>query len=305
MSLHTEEAVGQALERLTVVAVTHHSAHCVPAMAAALERFPHVVVVDNASTDDTLAQLAAHLPRAAVLPSGRNLGFGVANNMALDRVRTPYALLLNPDCQIDPASAAQLVETADAWPAAAIVAPQLRNGEGAKELNYGWLRWLWAGRGPAAEGPLCVGHACAAAWLLRCTAEAEARWRFDPGFFLYYEDEDLCARVFRARQMVLIEPRAQAVHANRGSVRGRSPLRAEWGRGFHHSRSKIRFQAKHRGVQPALRTRRKALWLGALEVLLRLPLLNPRLLARSAGRWWGMWTARGQAEDGAGAAHRT
>ncbi|MFT4241776.1 MAG: glycosyltransferase family 2 protein [Acidovorax sp.] len=295
MSLLTGEALDQALARVTVVAVTYHSAHCVAAMAAGLQRFPHVVVVDNASTDDTLGQLAQHLPRAQVLRCERNLGFGAANNLALDQVRTPYALLLNPDCQIDPASAARLVQTAEAWPTAAIVAPQLLASDGGKELNYGWLRWLWAGRGPAAEGPLCVGHACAAAWLVRCDA---ARWRFDTGFFLYYEDEDLCARIFQARQMVLIEPQATAVHANRGSVRGRSPMRAEWGRGFHHSRSKIRFQAKHRGARAALRTRRKALWLGALEVLVRVPLLNPRLLARSAGRWWGMWTARAQADAG-------
>ena len=125
--------------------------------------------------------------------------------------------------------------------------------------------------------------------LLRCGVSCP--WRFDPGYFLYYEDEDLCARIFQSRQMVMVEPAAQAVHANRGSVRGKSPLRSEWLRGLHHSRSKIRFQALYQSPSVARGVRRKAVVLGALEVLGRVLLLNPRLLARSAGRWWGMFTA--------------
>ena len=287
------QAIDQALAQLTVVVVTHHSAHCVAALAATVQSFPHVIVVDNASSDDTLARVARDIPHAQVIPLADNLGFGVANNRGLEQVRTPYALLLNPDCQIDRESAAVLVETAQAWPQAAIVAPQLRGADGAPELNYGWLRWHWASRGPRAEGPLCVGHACAAAWLLRCD-RTDTPWRFDPGYFLYYEDEDLCARIFQAHELVLIEPAATAVHANRGSVRGKSPLRSEWLRGYHHSRSKIRFQSLYQGASVALAVRRKAMALGVLEVLARVALLNPRLLARSAGRWWGMCTAAGQ-----------
>ncbi|MFN3376647.1 MAG: glycosyltransferase [Burkholderiaceae bacterium] len=165
-------------------------------MARTLSSFARVIVVDNASDDDTVAQLAARIPQAQVIASPVNLGFGVANNRALDAVDTPYALLLNPDCHIEPEAVAQLVATADAWPEAAIVAPQLLDAQGRPELNYGWLRWHWASRTAAAQGPLCVGHACAAAWLLRCDDRA---WRFDPGFFLYYEDEDLCARAQAAR----------------------------------------------------------------------------------------------------------
>ena len=133
-----------------------------------------------------------------------------------------------------------------------------------------------------------MGHACAAAWLLRCDAQC---WRFDTDFFLYYEDEDLCLRIFNARQGVLIDPAAVATHANRGSVKGGSVVKAEWGRGYHHSRSKIVFMRKHHSPAAARRTRRQALWLGGLELLLRVLTLQPRLIGRSAGRWAGMWSA--------------
>lgn len=276
------------LQRLTVVVVTHHSAHCVADMARTLAPFPHVVVVDNASDDNTPALLRQQLPHATVLPLPTNVGFGVANNHALEQVSTPFALLLNPDCHITPEAVAELLATADAHPDAAIVAPQLLGDNGQPQLNYGWLRWHWAARGPGATGPLCVGHACAAAWLLRC---GQDHWRFDSDFFLYYEDEDLCARVLQARRSVLIAPAAQATHANRGSVKGKSVLRSEWRRGYHHSRSKILFMAKHRSTEQARRTRQRGLWLGGLELAVRLLTLQPRLIARSAGRWAGTWSA--------------
>lgn len=289
-----EPPAGDPLQRVTVVVVTHHSAHCVDDMARHLAGFAHVVVVDNASDDGTPDRVRQRLPQAELIALPRNLGFGAANNRALDRVATPYALLLNPDCTIAPDAVAQLVRTADAHPGAAIVAPQLQESDGQPQLNYGWPRWTWGARGPGATGPACVGYACAAAWLLRMArADGQpAPWRFDEGFFLYYEDEDLCARVFKARQQVLIDPAATACHANRGSVRGRSVVAAEWRRGYHHSRSKLRFLTLHVNEHQARRVRTRALWTGALELMIRLLTLQPRLIARSAGRWLGMWRIR-------------
>jgi N-acetylglucosaminyl-diphospho-decaprenol L-rhamnosyltransferase len=281
------QALALALSRLTVVVVTHHSAHCIPALARSLAAFRHVIVVDNASHDTTAELVQKHMPNAVWVSLQVNVGFGTANNQALDRVATPYALLINPDCLITPEAAAQLVTTADNQPNASVVAPQLQDNGGRPQLNYGWPRWKWPSRGPGAEGVTCVGYACAAAWLLRCD---ERKWRFDSDFFLYYEDEDLCARIIAARQEVLIDPAAVAQHANRGSVKGRSVVRTEWGRGYHHSRSKLLFMRKHHGGGVAQRTRQQALWRGGLELLLRLLTLQPRLIARSAGRWAGMWS---------------
>jgi GT2 family glycosyltransferase len=294
--------ISAALNQITVVVVTHHSAHCVPWLAQTLRSCPHVVVVDNASDDDTVALVRQQLPQAHVIALPDNLGFGAANNRGLAwacaHAHTPYALLLNPDCSLSPEAMAQLVRTAHAWPQAAIVAPQLCDSQGQPQLNYGWPRWRGTSRGLGAQGLLAVGYACGAAWLLRLSPDAvagtalpqggERGWWFDEAFFLYYEDEDLCARIFKSGQLVLIDPQAQARHANRGSVRGRSVLASEWRRGYHHSRSKVLFWARHVGWAQAQRVHRQALWTGALELLLRLLTLHPRLIARSAGRWAGM-----------------
>ena len=279
-----------ALGDVTAVIVSYNSAHCVPALAAQLADWPHVIVADNGSSDATAAALRQQLPQAQVLELGENRGFGAANNAALARVSTPYALLINPDCEVHAAQALALLACMAQWPQAAIVVPQLVDGRGQPQLNYGWLRRQWAARGPGAEGLACVGNACGAAMLLRLSALPTRDW-FDTRFFLYYEDEDLCLRLLQAGKPVLIEPAVRVAHANRGSVRGPRPLRVEWGRGYHHARSKILFTAKHHGPQPAARQRRQAL-AGALALLLlRLLAPSPKHVARLWGRIQGLWSA--------------
>lgn len=279
-----------ALAQVTVIVVTFNSAHCVPALAKALAQGPAVVVVDNGSHDDTCAAVRECLPQARLLALASNVGFGAANNQALATVTTPYALLLNPDCLIGAADVAALWHTAQQWPQAAIVVPQLVDGRGRPQVNYGWPRLLAHSRGPAAQGLLCVGNACGAVMLLRLDALPTREW-FDTRFFLYYEDEDLCLRLFEARRPILVDPQVRVGHLNRGSVRGRRPLQLEYLRGRHHAMSKLLFTAKHLGQAQARRLRWRTLVLALLTLPLRVLAPSPRLVARLWGRICGLWQA--------------
>ena len=280
-------AATESLNQVTVITVTFNSAHCLPALGVALSSFPHVIVVDNGSDDGCAQQTPQHLPHAQVLALPSNLGFGAANNRALAQVQTPFALLLNPDCEITPQAVEQLVRTANAWPAAAMVAPQLLQPGGAAEVNYRWPHLLWNSRGPAiTEGPACVGFVCGAAMLLRM--DAFGGQFFDEQFFLYYEDDDLCTRLFNQRQAMVIDPAATAIHRSRGSVRGRSPLRSEYIRGYHHAQSKLIYARKYQSTAQAMQHRRKLLWQTALALPIRLLLPSPRLTTRMWGRLCGL-----------------
>lgn len=283
------------LEQVTVLVVTYNSSHCLAALASGLSALPHVIVVDNASQDDTCAAVQAHLPAASLLRLPANRGFGVANNEGLARVRTPYALLLNPDCLITPAAVAALVAAANAWDEATLLVPQLVDGGGHRQVNYSWPRHAWRPRGGAAEGLLNVGYACAAVMLVnlpRLKALLGEGAGFDPRFFLYYEDEDLCLRVFQQHGQILVLPQVEVVHFSRGSVKGARPWRAEYWRGFHHAQSKIRFQSKHFGATAGHHARRRLLGSACLNVLARALLLSPKHLARAWGRLRGVWQLR-------------
>lgn len=276
-----------ALERVTVLIVTYNSAHCVDALAKGLAGVPHVVVVDNASTDDTCAQVQARLPAARRLVMPANKGYGVANNAGLAVVQTDYALLLNPDCLIDASQIAALVQEAQAWPDATLVVPQLTDASGSLQVNYSWPRGRWTPKTEAATAPANVGYACAAVMLVHM-ANVSRIGHFDPLFFLYYEDEDLCLRVFKARGQILVLPDIRITHLSRGSVKGAQPWRAEYWRGYHHAQSKILFTWKHEGPEEASRLRVRVLLTSALNVLARVILLSPKHLARAWGRFQGL-----------------
>ncbi len=284
------------LDLVTVLTVTYNSSHCVPALAEGLRTVPHVVVVDNASEDDSCAALALALPAARCLRLPHNQGYGAANNAGLAWVTTPYVLLLNPDCLITAAHISALVAAAQTWPQAALLAPQLLDAQGRPQLNYSWPRAAWKPRSAGAEGVLNVGYACAAVLLLNraqlahCGAlETPQHTLFDTRFFLYYEDEDLCLRVFQRRGQILLLPQIEVTHLSRGSVKGRTPLRAEYWRGFHHAQSKIIFIDKHAGRRLAQRARLRTLAAAAAHLLLRVLLPSPKHLARVWGRLHGVW----------------
>lgn len=285
---------GDALAAVTIIVVTRESAHCLPALNTLLSHCPNVIVSDNGSADGTAASARRLWPHAIVLDHGRNLGFGAANNRALARVQTPFAFLLNPDCEIDGPGLEALLATAAAMPQAAVLAPQLVSASGKPEINYRFPQTWWAPRGPGASGPTCVGFVCGAAMLLRMASFREVGF-FDEQFFLYYEDDDLCLRLFNAKQNIVVVPAVQAIHHSRGSVRGASPWRHEYARGFHHAQSKLQFATKYRSREEAQRLRRWLLVTTTLGLPLRAIVFSPKLLARMFGRWRGLigWRARG------------
>lgn len=279
-----------ALAHITAVIVTFNSAHCAEALGAQLRGWPHVTIVDNGSADGTPERMRAVLPQAQIIALPQNMGFGVANNRGFQAATTPYCLMINPDCAVQSDDAQALFDTAQQWPDAAIVVPQLVGSDGRLQVNYGWVRDWWSSKGPAAEGVTCVGNACGAAMLLRMDQAPAEGW-FDERFFLYYEDEDMCLRLLQAGKPVIVQPAVRVAHSNRGSVRGPRPLRVEYGRGYHHARSKVLFTAKHQGPQAAAAHRLQSLT-GALALLaLRILAPSPKHVSRLWGRIRGLWGA--------------
>ncbi|MBS7808763.1 glycosyltransferase family 2 protein [Variovorax sp. PCZ-1] len=279
------------LDDVTIIIVTYNSAHCIPALASDLQGFAKVFISDNASEDGTCDAAAHLMPQARILAHSSNLGFGAANNRALAQVQTRFALLLNPDCQMSRDAALALLKVSEAYPEAAVVAPQLLRANGSQEISYRWPSTHWASSGVGAESECCVGFVCGAAMLINM-AQAKPVGFFDEDFFLYYEDEDLCLRLFQAQRSIILAPHVQLTHSSRGSVRGKYPLRAEYGRGYHHAQSKILFAWKHHSENIAQSLMWRTWAFAALGLPFRLLLPAPRLVARWCGRMRGAWAMR-------------
>ena len=278
----------QELRQVTVVMVTHHSAHCLALQNDLLAHCPNIIISDNASNDGTPEQAKALWPHATVLAHPNNLGFGAANNRALALVTTPFAFLLNPDCAITADALLALMSAAQNMPEAALIAPQFLGAKGKRELNYRWPRTQWDAKGVGAEGPTCVGFVCGAAMFLRIAHFSQIGF-FDETFFLYYEDDDLCLRLFNAKRPMVLVPDILAIHISRGSVKGKVPLKSEYARGYHHAQSKLFFENKHGSLSGALQKRRRLIISTTVALFFRVLLLSPKRLARMWGRWQGLW----------------
>jgi len=281
-----------ALDRVTAVVVTFNSAHCVATLAPGLAPMRHVVVIDNASGDDTAAQVRRALPQAELVVNEVNRGFGAANNIGVKLAQTEFVLLVNPDCNFDPWAIVGLVACADRFPEASTIGPELVDAQGRPEPTYRWMTPAWPSRGPGADAVACVGFLTGACMLIRRDA-MQRIGGFDESFFLYYEDDDLCIRLQQQCGPLIVEPAQQVCHRSRGSVGGPRRAQAEYTRGFHHIQSKFLFSHKHLGadVPP---WRRAVYGIAAVvEAVLRLALFDPRRAARVWGRAMGVlkWRA--------------
>lgn len=231
---------------ITPVLVTYNSARVLPWSLPPLAACRDVVVVDNGSTDATIQVVQQLLPRARLIRSGSNLGFGRANNLGLATVTTPFALLHNPDARLDAAALQALLEAAQRYPEAAIVAPTLFDAPG-RVGDFFRDRFDRPASQPAPlpAGDLCAEFVTGAMMLLNMRLMREVGF-FDPWFFLYCEDDDLCLRVRRAGHVIVVASAASAEHHARQSTS--ASARTVWRRAYFMTLSKLYLTRKHLGL---------------------------------------------------------
>lgn len=248
-------ADAEAWRRIAAIVVTHHSAGVIGACLRGLAPAGQIVLVDNASDDDTLAIAAREAPAATVLKNAIGVGYGNGVNQALPHVGHEFALLANPDSILRPGAVSALVAAADAWPEAALFGPTVFAPDGTVELSHDvplFERRAYGKRDAEAapEGPCSTEFLSGAVMLVRSDA-LRALGGFDPAFFLYYEDDDFCLRLRRAGHAIVLVPAAEAEHAGGGSVRVSAHY--YWEKWWHMAWSRLYFEEKHRG--PAARRR--------------------------------------------------
>ncbi|MFM7778930.1 MAG: glycosyltransferase family 2 protein [Alphaproteobacteria bacterium] len=248
----------EALARVCLVSVAFNSAAALRGMLASVPPGLGVIVVDNASADDSPA--VAEAAGARVIRNGANLGFGAGCNIGMNAAEAEFVLLANPDTRLDGAAIARLVAAADAFPDAAILAPMLCDETGARvrtwDVEQLHRRKLARKRDaePWPEGPLCAEFLSGACLLLR----ASEGLRFDEAFFLFYEDDAICAAARAKGRALVLVPDAVMHHAGGGSSAPSKALSAFKAR--HMAWSRLHYMALMRGGLAARREAWARVW---------------------------------------------
>ena len=201
-----------------------------------------LVVVDNSESDEQAAHLRAHLPAGAqVLVPARNLGFGAACNLGAAHYPADAYLLVNPDVRLIPGCVPRLVDALVQHPVLGAVAPrQYLDERRLWQFSPAWLpsaigAWAreralrdarlqsWLGRAVQAESvrlwrasedhpPIRQRALSGAVMLVRHACLDPAFGLFDPRYFMYFEDSDLCVRLRKRGWQMAVVPGAMALH---------------------------------------------------------------------------------------------
>jgi N-acetylglucosaminyl-diphospho-decaprenol L-rhamnosyltransferase len=248
---------------ITAVIVTYQSARTIGRALAAARRchdagLLDLVVVDNASSDATREILAREAGWARVVLEATNHGFGRGCNIGFEHVRSPYTILINPDAVVEPDALHTMLEFLEQRPNAGIVGPATLCGNNDELQTSGPYPTPWStlrdalpsfGRSSAVpivpgSAPMRTGWVCGAILMIRSALMRELGG-FDPRFFLYWEEVDLCRRAERAGFENWVLGSALARHVVGASSSGGPRVGASVAR--HYFQSRYYYMAKHHG----------------------------------------------------------
>jgi GT2 family glycosyltransferase len=199
------------------------------------------IVVDNASTDGSAGAIQKAYPQARVISLQENVGFGRANNAGLESVASEFVLLLNPDVVLKEKCVTRLTEFLVAHPDAGAAGPRLERPDGSLDLaarrafpspRAAFFRLTGLSRlfpnsprfnrynlgNVSAESVHEIDAGTAACLLVRRSA-VDKVGLFDPEYFMYGEDLDLCYRLRKGGWKIYFVPTATAVHIKGTSTR--------------------------------------------------------------------------------------
>jgi GT2 family glycosyltransferase len=265
---------------ICAVVVLYQSARvierCLEALrAAAPRRGVTIRVVDNASTDDGAMRAARLIGEQNVRRRAANGGFAAGVNTGLAGASEPWLAVVNPDLIFAPGSLDALADFLESHPTAGLVGPRVELQEGGREETAGdfptphreWAHaWMLdrllglPGRHrPQPVRPERVDWTSGCAWLIRREAWSGGG-PLDEGYFMYFEDVDLCRRLLDAGWESWCCPGVFAVHARGTGSSESGALPADGGEAA--VRYMMRFHPGADGVG-AVRTLRHGWWLRA------------------------------------------
>lgn len=222
-----------------------------------------VWVVDNASTDNTPAAVRRQYPQVNLIECSENKGFASGNNLALHHAKGKYALLLNPDTRVSPGAIQELFDFIETHPQAGAAGPYLLNPDQTLQQSCYpfptlsrefWRLFHLDFLVPSAvylmprwdpTQPRLVDTLQGACLILRTEALNQVGL-FDPNFFMYTEEIDLCYRLNEAGWQRFWVPTARVVHYGGQSTRQVAPHMF-----ISLYQTKVQFFRKHSGVWAA------------------------------------------------------
>lgn len=245
------------MNEITLSVVSHGQGELVNGLLSDVRRLSsHPDVILTCNIPETVAIRSEGLQDFHRFDNETPKGFGANHNAAFQYCGSPFYCVTNPDVRLESPPFDGLLACMDD-PKVGLVAPRVKGPEGHWEDSARYfpspaslaakLLKLGEGRYPVeGDAPMAVEWVAGMFMLFRAEAFRDIGG-FDEGFFLYYEDVDICARLWKAGWKVMLHPGVSVVHAAQRTSR-RNPRYMVW-----HLSSMTRYFAKHLGRLPRVR----------------------------------------------------
>ncbi len=225
-------------QNITVVIASFHSSEKIIECLNSIDQNIKVIVIENSNDQNLKKKIVSDYKNVEVILSESNLGYGCANNLGLLKVKTNYALIINPDVILKKNAITNFFLTVKKIPNFGIIAPISKN-EKYQNFNLKLDNQLKE-----------VENVKGFAMFLNMKSIKEVGF-FDTNFFIYFEEIDLCKRLRSKNIKIYIDPSIETNHLGGASHNARLNTQMELSRNWHWMWSSFYFHKKHYGYVSA------------------------------------------------------
>ena len=194
------------------------------------------MVIENSNNLSFKENLEKEFSNVECVLAGANIGYGSANNIGLKKVKTKYALILNPDATLHPSALENFIKATEKIYDFAIMAPYIQE-EKDKFDKKNDLKNI---------SPVEVGNVKGFAMFLNISEFREVGF-FDENFFFYFEEIDLCKRLINHGKKIYLIPEIKIDHGGGFSHDQSINVEMELSRNWHWMWSTFNYHKKYKG----------------------------------------------------------
>ena len=225
-----------SIKDITVVITTFKSSEKINNCLNSIDRNSKVLLVENSNDSIIKENMEKEFSNVECILTGANVGYGSANNIGLKKVKTKYALILNPDATLHSSALENFIEATKKIYDFSIMAPYIQE-EKDKFDKKNDLKNI---------SPVEVGNVKGFAMFLNISEFREVGF-FDENFFFYFEEIDLCKRLINHGKKIYLIPEIKIDHGGGVSHDQSINNEMELSRNWHWMWSTFNYHKKYKG----------------------------------------------------------
>jgi GT2 family glycosyltransferase len=216
---------------ISVVITTFNSEEIIHSCLSSLPKDVQAFVVENSNNEKFKDLIKAKYSNVECILTGGNKGYSVANNIGLKKVKTQYALVLNPDAKVEENALENFLISAKNNPEFWLMGP---GNHQSKETDY--------------KNNTLIEVENLKGFAIFFNLKKFNNNFFDENYFLYFEEIDLCKKVIKNKGKIILDNNIKISHLGGSSVNLKFKEQLEKNRNWHWMWSTFYFHKKYRGL---------------------------------------------------------